>query len=110
VGSILGAYPHSFRHSAIYINEASGIERPHDLNDKTIGELALYGHDAGVMAKGVLSDEFGFRPETCRWAIGGIDFPLTQIDFLPQPHPDNVDVRFVGEHEDLGEMLVRAAR
>jgi hypothetical protein len=49
----------SFRHSAIYINKASGIERPQDLNDKTIGELALYGHDAGVMPKGMLADEFG---------------------------------------------------
>jgi hypothetical protein len=97
----------SFRHSAIYINKASGIERPQDLNDKTIGELALYGHDAGVMPKGMLSDEFGFRPETCRWVIGGIDFPLTKIDFLPQPHPANVEVRYAGEHEDLGDMLER---
>jgi 4,5-dihydroxyphthalate decarboxylase len=24
----------SFRHSAIYINKASGIERPQDLNDR----------------------------------------------------------------------------
>jgi hypothetical protein len=97
----------SFRHSAIYINKASGIERPQDLNDKTIGELALYGHDAGVMPKGMLSDEFGFRPETCRWVIGGIDFPLNKIDFLPQPHPANVEVRYAGEHEDLGDMLAK---
>ena len=30
----------AFRHSAIYINRASGIEKPEDLNGKTIGELA----------------------------------------------------------------------
>jgi hypothetical protein len=51
------------------------------------------------MPKGMLSDEFGFRPETCRWVIGGIDFPLTKIDFLPQPYPANVEVRYAGEHE-----------
>ena len=45
----------SFRHSAIYVNKASGIRTPEDLNRKTIGELALYSHDAGIMAKGCSS-------------------------------------------------------
>lgn len=31
----------AFRHSAIYINKASGIHTPEDLNGKTIGKLAL---------------------------------------------------------------------
>ena len=47
----------AFRHGAIYINKASGINRPQDLIGKRIGELALFGHDAGVMTKGILSDE-----------------------------------------------------
>ena len=42
-----------FRHSAIYINVASGIRNPEDLAGKTIGELAMYGHDAGVWPKGM---------------------------------------------------------
>ena len=52
----------AFRHSAIFVNKASGIDKPQDLNGKTIGELALYGHDAGIMPKGMLMDEFGFKP------------------------------------------------
>ena len=52
-----------FRHSAIYINKASGIDRPEDIFGKTVGELAAYGHDAGITAKAILSDEFGFRSE-----------------------------------------------
>ena len=94
-----------FRHSAIYINKASGIARPQDLAGKTIGELALYGHDAGVMPKGILSDEFGVKPEQCRWVVGGIDFPLKPIDFVPQPHPDGVDVTWAAPDDDLGEKL-----
>ncbi len=95
----------AFRHSAIYINKASGIKRPEDLAGKTVGELALYGHDAGVMPKGMLSDEYGVTPDQCRWIIGGIDFPLKPIDFVPQPHPADVEVRWAAPEEDLGKML-----
>ena len=45
----------SFRHSAIYVNKASGIRTPEDLNGKTIGELALYSHDAWKRARSTLS-------------------------------------------------------
>ncbi len=37
-----------FRHSAIYTNVDSGIQKPEDLAGKTVGEFAMYGHDAGV--------------------------------------------------------------
>ena len=96
---------HMFRHSAIYINKTKGIDRPEDLNGKRIGELALYGHDAGVMAKGMLSDEFGFRPESCRWIVGGIDFPLKPIDWVAKPVPDGVEVVYADADDDLGKML-----
>ena len=95
----------AFRHSAIYINKHAGIARPEDLNGKTIGELAVYGHDAGIMPKGMLSDEFGFRPETCRWIVGGIDFPMEPVDFIPNPHPDGVEVKTAAKGADLGKML-----
>ncbi len=95
----------SFRHSAIYINKASGIEKPEDLNGKTIGELALYSHDAGIMPKGMLMDEYGFRPETCRWIIGGLDWPMKPIDFVAKPHPANVDVSDIPHGKELGAML-----
>jgi len=95
----------SFRHGAIYINKASGISRPQDLAGKRIGELALYGHDAGVMPKGILSDDFGVRPEQSRWIVGGIDFPMDPIDFVPHPVPAGVEVEWAGKDVDLGEML-----
>ncbi|MEU0493924.1 4,5-dihydroxyphthalate decarboxylase [Mycobacterium sp. NPDC006124] len=95
----------SFRHSAIYVNTTKGITRPQDLAGKTIGELAVYGHDAGIMPRGILSDEFGLTPQQCRWVIGGIDFPLNPLDFIPQPHPADVEVSWAGPEADLGEML-----
>lgn len=94
-----------FRHSAIYINRHSGIRRPEDLEGKRIGELALYGHDAGMTAKGILADDFGFDPSRCRWVIGGIDFPMDPIDFVARPVPAGVDVTWAGKEVDLGKML-----
>ncbi len=95
----------AFRHSAIFVNKASGITTPGDLNGKTLGELALYGHDAGIMPKGMLMHEFGFKPETCKWIIGGLDWPLKPIDFVPQPHPANVEVSNIAQGKELGAML-----
>ena len=95
----------AFRHSAIYVNKASGIRRPEDLAGKTVGELALYGHDAGVIFKGILSDDHGVTPDQCRWIVGGIDFPMQPIDFVPQPHPCNVEVTWAAPDDDLGKKL-----
>ena len=95
----------AFRHSAIYINKTKGIRGPEDLAGKLIGELAMYGHDAGVMPKGMLSDEFGIRPEQCRWVIGGIDFPMEPIDWLPRPQPEGVEIIYLDGKADLGTML-----
>ncbi|ART68445.1 4,5-dihydroxyphthalate decarboxylase [Mycobacterium dioxanotrophicus] len=94
-----------FRHSAIFVNRSSGIEAPEDLIGKTVGEFALYGHDAGVTAKGMLSDEYGVRPEQCRWVIGGFDWPMAPFDFVPQPHPADVAVTRAGADRALGPML-----
>jgi 4,5-dihydroxyphthalate decarboxylase len=95
----------AFRHSAIYLNKASGITKPTDLNGKTIGELALYSHDAGLIPKGIMTEEFGFKPETCRWIIGGLDWPLKPIDFVPDTHPAKVDVSNIPKGKELGAML-----
>jgi hypothetical protein len=94
-----------FRHSAIYINVNSGIRKPEDLAGKTVGEFAMYGHDAGVWPKGILSDDFGLKPEQCRWIIGALDWPLKPIDFVPQPHPAGIDIKTALKGADLGAML-----
>lgn len=94
-----------FRHSAIFINTSSGIEKPQDLAGKTIGEFGVYGHDAGVWPKGVLSDDFGVTPDQCRWIIGASDWYMPPYDFISQPHPANVDVTPVAKGKALGPML-----
>lgn len=95
-----------FRHSAIYVNTSSGIKRPEDLRGKTIGELAVYGHDAGVWPKGILSDEYGVTPDQSRWVIGGADFPMKPFDWLPSgAAPPGVDITPAPEGRGLAPML-----
>jgi hypothetical protein len=94
-----------FRHSDIFINKASGIEKPQDLVGKTIGEFGMYGHDAGVWPKGILADDYGVTPDQCRWVIGASDWYMLPFDFIPQPHPANVEVSPVPVGKMLGDML-----
>ena len=96
-----------FRHSSVFINKASGITSPQDLAGKTVGELLTYGHDAGVWAKGVIGEDYGITPDRCRWVIGGVDRPQAPHDFVPQPHPANVDVSAAAPGQALGPMLER---
>lgn len=94
-----------FRHSAIYVNTASGITGPRDLAGRTVGEFATYGHDAGFWPKGILADEYGVTPGQSRWVIGGLDFPMDPVDFVPFLHPADVDVTRAPQGKELGQML-----
>jgi hypothetical protein len=101
------AFPNRvFRHSCVYVHAGSGIESPADLHGKTIGEFGMYSQDSGVWAKGILSHEYGFRPERCRWVIGGLDTPMAPFDFVPQRHPAGIEIVTETERA-LGDMLAR---
>ncbi|WP_433580367.1 4,5-dihydroxyphthalate decarboxylase [Nocardia brasiliensis] len=95
----------NFRHSSLFVNVDSGIERPEDLAGKSVGEFALYGSDPGVWMKGVLADEFGVTPEKIDWVIGGTDHPIPAFDWIPQPVPDGVRVRHAEDGQTLAALL-----
>lgn len=94
-----------FRHSCVFVNVHSGITGPADLKDRTIGEFGTYGQDSGVWAKGILMDEYGFAPERNRWVIGGLEHPAGPFDFIPHPHPSDVDVTVAPDGATLNAML-----
>lgn len=100
------AFPNRvFRHSCVFVNRRSGITSPQDLFGKMIGEFGVYGQDSGVWAKGILTDEFGFRPEQNRWVIGGLDAPSAPFDFVPQIRPVGIDITDAPAGQFLGQML-----
>jgi hypothetical protein len=103
---ILPAFPcRAFRHSAIFVNADSGITEPADLVDRTIGEFGVYGQDPGVWMKGILAEEYGFRPEANRWVIGGLDRPAPPFGFTTHPHPEGVDITTVPDGRTLSSLL-----
>jgi 4,5-dihydroxyphthalate decarboxylase len=51
-----------FRHSAIYIRTDRGIAAAADIEGKRVG-VPVYGITAAMTARGILSDEYGVRPE-----------------------------------------------
>ena len=99
----------NFRHSAVFVNTAAGIEKPQDLAGKTVGEFALWGTDPGVWIKGILADEFGVTPDRSRWVIGGTNHPIPEFDWVPRPVPAEVDVRHAADGETLAAMLETGA-
>jgi hypothetical protein len=94
-----------FRHSCVFVNVHSDITRPGDLAGKTIGEFGFYGQDSGVWAKGILMDEYGFKPEESRWVIGGLEHPSAPFGFIPHPHPAEVEVTVAPAGKTLNAMI-----
>jgi 4,5-dihydroxyphthalate decarboxylase len=93
-----------FRHSAVFVNTASGIQSPSDLVGKRVGELFIYGHDAGIWSKGILSDDYGVPADSVTYYVGGLDRPA-RWDWVPFSPPANVRVHQLGPDQTLDSML-----
>ena len=60
-----------FRHSGIFINTRSGIEKPEDLKGKVVG-TPEYTVTAVTWVRGILEDEHGVKPTDIKWCWGGL--------------------------------------
>jgi 4,5-dihydroxyphthalate decarboxylase len=61
-----------FRHGYIYVNRASGIHTPKDLEGRRVG-VALYTMTAAVWIRGHLAHQYGVDLATIRWVEGAIN-------------------------------------
>lgn len=96
-----------FRHSAIFINADKGIRSPGDLAGRRVGELQRYGHDAGIWAKGVLSDDFAVSARSMEHYVGGIERTMPGADWAPLDPPADVTIRQLAPDQGLDAMLER---
>lgn len=91
----------AFRHSCIYVNADSGIERPEDLRGRRMG-VPEFQITAAVWARGIIEDEHGVGQEEMSWLQGGLEQPGR----LPQEpvSPPGVELSFL----EPGDTLARA--
>ena len=93
-----------FRHSAIYVNTHSGIEKPEDLNGKSVG-VPEYQMTAATWARGILQHEYGVHPEDVKvWRTGGLE-QAGRVEKLALDLPARVKVEPIPVDRTLSEML-----
>ncbi|MBI2359059.1 MAG: ABC transporter substrate-binding protein [Deltaproteobacteria bacterium] len=63
-----------FRHSCVFINVDSGIQKPQDFKGKKVG-APEYSITAAVWIRGMLQDDYGVRTPDMQWLVGGQEEP-----------------------------------
>jgi len=72
----------TFRHRCIFVNAASGIQRPEDLRGKRMG-VPEYSMTAAVWLRGLFEHEYGIAPRDIHWIQAGEENPgrKDRVDF-----------------------------
>jgi 4,5-dihydroxyphthalate decarboxylase len=92
-----------FRHSSIFVSAKSGIREPKDLVGKRIG-TPEYQMTAPVWIRGILSDDYGVKPDSVEYWTGGEE--ETQRDEkIRLDLPPNFKVRPIGPDKMLSKMI-----
>jgi 4,5-dihydroxyphthalate decarboxylase len=91
-----------FRHSCVWINADSGIQRPEDLKAKRMG-VPEYQVTAVVWIRGFLEDDYGVKPSDMRWYRGGLLQP-GRVEKL-EISPPGVELNAIDASRTLSDML-----
>ena len=92
-----------FRHSSIYVNAQSGIERPQDLVGKRVG-VPEYQMTAPVWIRGILADEYGVAPDSVSYFSGGEE-EAGRVEKLKLDLPPRFRVTPIGPTQTISRML-----
>jgi 4,5-dihydroxyphthalate decarboxylase len=92
-----------FRHSCIFVSQASGIDQPSDLAGKRIG-VPEYQMTAPVWIRGILHDEYGVEPSSLTYFTGGEEEP-GRVEKIPLQLPAQFKVHSIGPEQTLARML-----
>ena len=86
-----------FRHSYVWINTRSGIERPQDLKGKRVG-IADYAMTALLFTRGFLTHQYGVRPEDIHWF-------RRRREHVSIAAPAGIRIDNIGRDETLDDLL-----
>lgn len=86
-----------FRHSYIWINTDSGIQRPQDLKGKKVG-IADYSMTALLFVRGLLQHEYGVAPRDIHWFRRRSEHVAIEI-------PPGIRLDNISKNETLDDLL-----
>jgi 4,5-dihydroxyphthalate decarboxylase len=97
----------AFRHSGIYVSEASGLAggTPADLVGRMVG-VAEYQLTANVWIRGFLEEHHGVATSAVAYRTGGLDAP-GRIEKFHVSLPPEIDIAPIAEGETLSGLLAR---
>ena len=87
----------AFRHSMVYYNTDSGIEKPEDLNGKRIA-IREWGMTALVWIVGILQEEYGLDLRSIHWVA--VKKPRVPIQM-----PEGAHIQYMTSGQNLSDML-----
>jgi 4,5-dihydroxyphthalate decarboxylase len=87
----------AFRHSMVYYNTGSGIEKPQDLNGKRIA-IREWGMTALVWIVGILQEEYGLDLRSIRWVAA-------KKPRVPIQMPAGAHIQYMTPGQNLSDML-----
>ncbi len=97
----------AFRHSGFYVRADSGIITPKDLEGRLIG-VPEYQMTMALWARGILQDDYGVDCHTFKTRTGGTN-KAGRRERLPLVLPDHMDVRPIGDAENLNDLILAGA-
>ena len=86
-----------FRHSYIWVNTRSGIEKPQDLKGKKVG-IADYSMTALLFTRGFLQHEYGVLPQDIHWF-------RRRSEHVPIDIPAGIRIESIGKDQTLDGLL-----
>jgi len=92
-----------FRHGGIFVNAASGIEKPADLRGKVVG-TPEWQLTAGVWIRGILADRHGVPVDSVEYRTGGQETP-GRIEKAAVDLGGRIRIRPVSEGATLSALL-----
>src|SRR6201988_973352 len=93
----------TFRHSCIYINTNSGIQKPADMAGKRVG-VPEYQITMAIWARGILPHQYGVSPDKMKWVTGREEQPGREAK-VKHDLPAAINIQPIGPDKTLSSML-----
>jgi 4,5-dihydroxyphthalate decarboxylase len=92
-----------FRHTSVYVSEASGITSPGQLAGRLVG-VAEYQLTANVWIRGILQEYHGLASNSVRYRTGGLN-GQGRREKIPLKLPAEIDIEQIPADRTLSDLL-----